>query len=63
MRLVIKLAGALFDDPSTLASIARQIATLEQEGHELLVSTAAARYSPPRSSAWVSRAALSADCV
>src|SRR6202167_982150 len=37
MRLVIKLAGALLDDPSTLASIARQIATLEQEGHELLV--------------------------
>lgn len=37
MRLVIKLAGALLDDPSTVASIARQIAALAQEGHELLV--------------------------
>ena len=37
MRLVIKLAGALLDDPETVASIARQIVTLAQEGHELLV--------------------------
>jgi acetylglutamate kinase len=37
MRLVIKLAGALLDDPETVASIARQIAVLAQEGHELLV--------------------------
>jgi acetylglutamate kinase len=37
MRLVIKLAGALLDDPETVASIARQVATLAQEGHELLV--------------------------
>jgi len=37
MRLVIKLAGALLDDAGTVASIARQIAELAQEGHELLV--------------------------
>lgn len=37
MRLVIKLAGALLDDAATVASIARQIAALAQEGHELLV--------------------------
>jgi acetylglutamate kinase len=37
MRLVIKLAGALLDDSATVASIARQIAALAQEGHELLV--------------------------
>jgi acetylglutamate kinase len=37
MRLVVKLAGALLDNANTLASIARQIAALAQEGHELLV--------------------------
>jgi acetylglutamate kinase len=37
MRLVIKLAGALLDDAGTVTSIARQIARLAQEGHELLV--------------------------
>src|SRR6202050_4290485 len=37
MRLVIKLAGALLDDLATVAGIARQIATLAQEGHELLI--------------------------
>lgn len=37
MRLVIKLAGALLDDAATVAGIARQIAVLAQEGHELLV--------------------------
>ena len=37
MRLVIKLAGALLDDPETVASIARQVAVLAQEGHELLI--------------------------
>lgn len=37
MRLVIKLAGALLDDPETVASIARQVAVLAQDGHELLV--------------------------
>src|SRR5271156_7100327 len=37
MRLVIKLAGALLDDPETVASIARQVVALAQEGHELLV--------------------------
>jgi acetylglutamate kinase len=37
MRFVIKLAGALLDDPKLVASIARQIVTLAQDGHELLV--------------------------
>ncbi len=37
MRLVIKLAGALLDDPETVACIARQIVALAQEGHELLI--------------------------
>jgi acetylglutamate kinase len=37
MRLVIKLAGALLEDPPALQSIARQIAELTHEGHELLV--------------------------
>jgi acetylglutamate kinase len=37
MRLVIKLAGALLDDAATVSSIARQIVTLAQEGHELLI--------------------------
>ncbi|MGH9593924.1 MAG: acetylglutamate kinase [Bryobacteraceae bacterium] len=37
MRLVIKLAGALLGDAATVASVARQIAALAQEGHELLV--------------------------
>jgi acetylglutamate kinase len=37
MRLVIKLAGALLDDAATVASIGRQIVTLAQEGHELLI--------------------------
>jgi acetylglutamate kinase len=37
MRIVIKLAGALLDDARTVQSLARQIAELAQEGHELLV--------------------------
>jgi acetylglutamate kinase len=37
MRLVIKLAGALLDDAATVAGVARQIAALAQEGHELLI--------------------------
>lgn len=37
MRMVIKVAGALLEDDSTLRTLARQIAGLAQEGHELLV--------------------------
>ncbi len=37
MRLVIKLAGALLDDPAAVESIAQQVAQLAREGHELLV--------------------------
>ncbi|PYT78943.1 MAG: acetylglutamate kinase [Acidobacteria bacterium] len=37
MRIVIKFAGALLEDDSTVRSLARQVASLAQEGHELLV--------------------------
>jgi acetylglutamate kinase len=37
MRTVIKLAGALLEDDATVRALARQIATLAQEGHEILV--------------------------
>jgi acetylglutamate kinase len=37
MRMVVKLAGALLDDAETLQNLARQIAQLAQQGHELLV--------------------------
>ena len=37
MRMVVKLAGALLDDPQVVQSLARQIAQLAQQGHELLV--------------------------
>jgi acetylglutamate kinase len=37
MRTVIKLAGALLEDDSTVRALARQIAALAQEGHEILV--------------------------
>ena len=37
MRTVIKLAGALFEDDAVVRSLARQIAALAQEGHEILV--------------------------
>jgi len=37
MRLVIKLAGALLEQPEAIQSIARQAAELAQQGHELLV--------------------------
>lgn len=37
MRMVIKVAGALLEEDSTLRALARQIAGLAQEGHELLV--------------------------
>ena len=37
MRMVVKIAGALLDDPEAVRSLARQIAQLVQHGHELLV--------------------------
>jgi acetylglutamate kinase len=37
MRTVIKLAGALLEDDATVRALARQIAVLAREGHELLV--------------------------
>jgi acetylglutamate kinase len=37
MRIVIKFAGALLEDDAAMQSLARQVATLAQEGHEILV--------------------------
>jgi acetylglutamate kinase len=37
MRMVIKFAGALLEDDATVRSLARQVAALAQEGHEILV--------------------------
>jgi acetylglutamate kinase len=37
MRTVIKLAGALLEDDAIVRSIARQVAILAKEGHEILV--------------------------
>jgi acetylglutamate kinase len=37
MRTVIKFAGALLDDESTVRTLARQVANLAQAGHEILV--------------------------
>ena len=37
MRIVVKIAGALLDDPEALRSLGRQIAQLAHQGHELLV--------------------------
>jgi len=37
MRIVIKFAGALLEDGATVRSLARQVAALAQEGHEILV--------------------------
>src|SRR5712664_678051 len=37
MRLVIKFAGALLDDTETVQPLARQVAALAREGHELLI--------------------------
>jgi len=37
MRIVIKFAGALFEDDATVRSLARQVATLAEEGHKILV--------------------------
>jgi acetylglutamate kinase len=37
MKTVIKLAGALLEDPVIVRALARQIAALAQQGHEILV--------------------------
>ena len=37
MRMVVKVAGALLEDPEAVRSIARQVAELAHAGHELLV--------------------------
>jgi len=37
MRMVVKLAGALLDDPKVVQNLARQIAQIAQQGQELLV--------------------------
>jgi acetylglutamate kinase len=37
MRIVIKFAGALLEDAAAVRSLARQVAALAQEGHEILV--------------------------
>jgi acetylglutamate kinase len=37
MKIVIKFAGALLEDDAVLRVLARQVAALSQEGHELLV--------------------------
>jgi acetylglutamate kinase len=37
MKTVIKFAGALLEDQPTMRALARQVATLAQEGHEILV--------------------------
>lgn len=37
MRIVIKFAGALLEDDATVSSLARQVAALAHDGHEVLV--------------------------
>ncbi len=37
MRMVVKIAGALLDDMEAMRSLARQVAQLTQQGHQLLV--------------------------
>jgi len=37
MRIVVKLAGALLDDPQVVRNLARQIAQLAKQGHQVLV--------------------------
>src|SRR5260370_5728267 len=37
MKTVIKFAGALLEEEATMRSLARQVAALANEGHEILV--------------------------
>jgi len=43
-----QIAGALLEDDATVRLSRRQVAALAQQGHEILVVTAAAASSPPR---------------
>ena len=44
MRIVIKFAGALLEDDATVRALARQVAALAREGHEILVVHGGGRY-------------------
>src|SRR5258708_19247622 len=37
MRMVVKVAGALLDDAAAMETLARQVAQLAQQGHEILI--------------------------
>src|ERR1700682_2896612 len=37
MRLVVKVAGALLDDAAAMETLARQVARLAHQGHEILI--------------------------
>src|SRR2546430_10499470 len=37
MKIVIKFAGALLEDPATVQTLAEQVASLAQKGHQILV--------------------------
>jgi len=37
MRMVVKVAGALLDDAAAMESLARQVAQLAHQGHEILM--------------------------
>ena len=56
MRMVVKIAGALLDDADAVRSLARQIAQLTQQGHELLVVHGGGKILQRRCSAWASKA-------
>ena len=43
MRLVIKFAGALLEEAATVSALARQVAALASQGHEILVIHGGAR--------------------
>ena len=44
MKIVIKFAGALLEDELVMRGLARQVAALAREGHELLVVHGGGRY-------------------
>ena len=37
MRMVVKVAGQLLDDAAAMETLARQVAQLAHQGHEILV--------------------------
>src|SRR5947209_510970 len=59
MRMVVKFAGALLEDPAALQSISRQVAELVRQGHELLVVHGGGKAFP----APLSRMGVGARCV